>query len=309
MATPPAIEPNYTEYQSPYGWSLKYDPALFVVNPVGGTNNEVDFLYSGQAAGTTMVSFYIINGKYPEDVIYEKTLGLSDNYEVSNADLFFGPAVIADAKVPEGQDSGAREHMTAVAFTGGTLFIDANYHMSGDDAIDVPMNDAMAVLYDSLMLTGTGSSSSSSFDGFASEDTADDVVFMGGLYANDGKSDMNLALFREADGNPTVLVQIGADYYYGNLNTTEKKLEDGSAYTALTLGGKEFGYRFDDESLTVGIVVDAAGEMHSAVTLDESVAKDMLLEYRLDSVAVDGETPTEDAAGEEDTGAEADAAR
>ncbi|MCR5417575.1 MAG: hypothetical protein K6E84_01505 [Lachnospiraceae bacterium] len=301
VAQPPILEPNYTDYQSPYGWSLKYDPALFVVNPIGGTNNEVDFLYSGQAAGTTMVSFYMYDGKYPEDVIAEKTMGLNDQYEVTNADLFFGPAVVAQSKVPEGQESGLRQTLTAAAYAGGTLLIDATCHMSGDDAIDIPMNDAIAVLYDSLSLAGTAASSGDggAVAGFASEDTSE---YYGGLYANDGKSDMNLALFRE-DGNLTVLVQIGANFYYSkDFVTSDKELDDGTKYTAFSIEGKEFGYYFNDDM--TGILIDDKGKSHSALEMAESAAMDMRLEAAVDDAPAPEDALNEDAEGAENADAD-----
>ncbi len=108
----------------------------------------------------------------------------------------------------------------------------------------------------------------------SSEDENNQVVYMGGLYANDGESDINLALFKSA-GTPVVVIQEGEHYYYGEFTTEEAKLEDGSEYIKITVEGKTFGYHFDDETAMSGFVVDQDGKSHTAVGLDESVANDM----------------------------------
>ena len=106
----------------------------------------------------------------------------------------------------------------------------------------------------------------------------EELTYMGGLYANDGKSDINIALFKSA-GEPVILVQEGSDFYYGALETEDAKTEDGKDYIKATVEGKVYGYHFDDDS-TTGFVVDQNGESHSALALDESVANDMMKEAK-----------------------------
>ena len=106
------------------------------------------------------------------------------------------------------------------------------------------------------------------------DEADDDVVYMGGLYATDGESDMNLALFKSA-GTPVVVIQEGEHYYYGEFTTEDAKLDDGSEYVKIYVDEKSFGYHFDDETAMSGFLVDENGKSHKAVGLDESVALEM----------------------------------
>ena len=111
------------------------------------------------------------------------------------------------------------------------------------------------------------------FDDAATEE----VTYMGGLFANDGKSDINMAFFNSS-GLPVVIIQEGENIYYGEYVTEDATLDDGTEYTKITVEDKVYGYHFDDEDETSGIVVDQDGVSHSAIKLDESVAADMKAE-------------------------------
>lgn len=100
----------------------------------------------------------------------------------------------------------------------------------------------------------------------------DEIVYMGGLYAADGESDINLALFRSS-GTPIVIVQEGSNIYYGEFTTEDATLEDGREYIKFTVEDKVYGYHFYDDM--TGFVVDQDGKAHESKELDESVARDM----------------------------------
>ena len=103
-------------------------------------------------------------------------------------------------------------------------------------------------------------------------EAADPVVYMGGLYSHDGKSDMNLALFKSS-GMPVAIVQIGDKIWFGEMTTEETTLDDGREYVSLKVEDTTFGYHFDDDG--TGFLIDDAGEEHKALALDESAAEDM----------------------------------
>ena len=99
--------------------------------------------------------------------------------------------------------------------------------------------------------------------------------YIGGLYAVDGESDINMAFFI-VDGTSMVIVQEGEHYYYGTYTLEDVVLEDGTMYSNITVEDKTFGYNFDDEEGTSGIIIDQEGKSHKALKLDESVANDMM---------------------------------
>ena len=246
-------------YESQNGWSVRYYPSVFNVNE-SDDKNQVDFVYSGEAGGTSMASFQFLAGQDPKTVRDDLIKDNADNYEVTDGELNFGPAFRADQKPAEGNDPYVKEDYYAVPLNDGTLLIDVLVHITRQDEIDIPISDSIAMLFDSLTL----SESTPARD--------EGLVYMGGLYSHDGKSDMNLALFRK-DGVPVVLVQEGDKFYYGDLETEEATLEDGSTYNKFSVEGKTFGYRFDEES--TGVLMDENGDLHDSLELDESVAQDM----------------------------------
>ena len=98
------------------------------------------------------------------------------------------------------------------------------------------------------------------------------LTYMGGLYAVDENCDLQIALFRNTDGDIlTVISKGGVVTDYGFAENEEAETEDGQAYTKILIDEKEFGYSFD-EDLTTGIVVDEDGASYKANELDEEEA-------------------------------------
>ena len=125
----------------------------------------------------------------------------------------------------------------------------------------------------------------------AEETTENDgIVFMGGLYAVSETCDMNLALFKSS-GEPVAIVQIPVEdvLYYGEYTTEAAQLEDGRDYTSITVEGHTFGYYFDDEY--TGILLDEAGNVYNAKSMDESFAMDMV-NTTINGIGDDDEMPS-----------------
>ena len=91
---------------------------------------------------------------------------------------------------------------------------------------------------------------------------------------------INIAFFL-IGGELRVIVQEGANYYYGEYTIEDVVLDDGNMYSEINVQGKTFGYQFEDEEETMGFVVDQEGNIHKALKLDESVAMDMKAETGL----------------------------
>lgn len=102
------------------------------------------------------------------------------------------------------------------------------------------------------------------------------LTYMGGLYVNGNPDcDMELALFKNEDGDMIAIVYDEGSIEYGNYETEDGTLDDGTAYTILYIGDKTFGYFFE-ESLETGILIDQEGNVNEAIALDESVARDLV---------------------------------
>ena len=104
----------------------------------------------------------------------------------------------------------------------------------------------------------------------------DTLVFMGGLKTgDDAAKDIEVAMFRNDQGDIIYVYVEDGHLDYGMWTTEDATTDDGKPYYKLTGGEKEYGYYFN-EDLVTGIIVDADGTVYDAVELDEKVARDFV---------------------------------
>ena len=104
----------------------------------------------------------------------------------------------------------------------------------------------------------------------------DTLVFMGGLKTgDDAAKDIEVAMFRNDQGDIIYVYVEDGHLDYGMWTTEDATTADGKPYSKLTGGEKEYGYYFN-EDLVTGIIVDADGTVYDAVELDEKVARDFV---------------------------------
>ena len=104
----------------------------------------------------------------------------------------------------------------------------------------------------------------------------DTLVFMGGLKSgDDAAKDIEIAMFRNDQGDIIYVYVEDGHLDYGMWTTEDATTADGKPYSKLTGGEKEYGYYFN-EDLVTGIIVDADGTVYDAVELDEKVARDFV---------------------------------
>lgn len=146
-----AIPSDSQTYVSNHGWSVTYDPALFTVNEAG---DDVSFVYQGESAGTSMVTISYVGAKQPEEVLFDVTSQWADIENIQRVEGFF-PGT--DDKWgywrtvnPAADGSGLSETAIAGEYNGGVLLFDVVAHMSGDNSIDVPTNDSLSELINTI---------------------------------------------------------------------------------------------------------------------------------------------------------------
>ncbi len=99
------------------------------------------------------------------------------------------------------------------------------------------------------------------------------LTFMGGLKTADGAAkDIDVAMFRNDQGDLIYIYVENGHLDYGMWTTEETTTADGKTYAKLIGGEKEYGYYFN-EDLKTGIIVDSEGTVYDAVELDEGVAR------------------------------------
>ena len=142
--------PKYEEYKNSRGWSVKYDPALITVNEA---EDMTSFVYTGESAGTNMLSISYVPDKQPEEVLAELTQGWEDQETVRSESYFPG----TDDKwgywrnpKDNGTGSGLSENIFAGEYNGGVLVFDFVTHKAGDDETDMAVSDVLSGIIDSI---------------------------------------------------------------------------------------------------------------------------------------------------------------
>ena len=102
----------------------------------------------------------------------------------------------------------------------------------------------------------------------------DSLTFMGGLQTKeDADKHIDLAIFRNDQGEVIYIYNDGEIFDYGMFTTEESKTDDGKTYEKLIGTMGEYGYYFN-EDLVSGIIVDQNGTVYDAVELDEAASRD-----------------------------------
>lgn len=271
-----APQPDYMEYISPDGWSVNYDASVLSAEEVD--EHEANFVYIGDSAGACMLTIKYEEGADPEEALKTVTSGWSeDELDVMEGVLPNHEDITtysSSLDSNEGETTLSQSIYTC-AYNGGTLSFEFLIHISGDDATDMAISDALANTFDSIKLEEAATAT----DGTASED----IVYMGGLYISEPDNDLELALFKSS-GTPIAIVSKGENIYYGEYETEDAKTSDGTEYTKITVENKEFGYFFDEgygeDSTIGGFLIDEDGTKYDAKPLDESVAMDLVEETK-----------------------------
>ena len=136
-------------FESANGWKVRYDPSVITVNDAGSVTT---FVYTGESAGTNMVTATYDVGKDAKTVIEDLQKEWGDNAQVFESS--FPGAEDVDGYwvtlTPTEDGSGLYETAIARDYMDGYLLFEMTGHNSGDDAIDIPVSDALATIIDSL---------------------------------------------------------------------------------------------------------------------------------------------------------------
>lgn len=139
------------EYVSDRGWSVKYDPAVITVNE---GEDMTSFVYTGESAGTNMLTISYIADKLPDEVLSELTEGWGDPGSVESSESYFPGTSdkwgLWRTLLSNGEGSGLSENVFAGEYNGGVLMFDFTTHKAEDDSIDIPVSDALSAVIDSI---------------------------------------------------------------------------------------------------------------------------------------------------------------
>ncbi len=141
-------------YTDANGWRVRYDPDLFEVSKDG---TSVNFVYTGESAGTNMITAYYTVENDAKTTIDNLAKEWGENATTTEG-IFPGTEDAPGywAVLPPAEE-GSGIHMTAIArdYMDGALVFEMTGHVCGDDEIDIPVSDALAGVIDSLeFITG-----------------------------------------------------------------------------------------------------------------------------------------------------------
>lgn len=139
------------EYVSDRGWSVMYDPSVITVNE---GENMTSFVYTGESAGTNMLTISYIADKQPEEALAELTEGWGDPEDIERSESYF-PGTNDKwgcwrTLLSNGEGSGLSENVFAGEYNGGVLMFEFTTHKAEDDSIDIPVSDALSAIVDSI---------------------------------------------------------------------------------------------------------------------------------------------------------------
>lgn len=140
---------NDLVYEDANGWSVKYDPSVIAVNQGGSVTT---FVYTGESAGTNMITVTYEAGIDAKTAVAEKAKAYGEG-GTSNEAPFPGAEDVTGywaMTAPLAEGSGLVESVVARDYMDGYLMFETTAHNSGDDAIDIPVSDALAAVMDSL---------------------------------------------------------------------------------------------------------------------------------------------------------------
>lgn len=132
------------------GWQVRYNPELIQVNPGGPVTT---FVYTGDCAGTCMITATYTVENNGKDAV--KAMGEIWGDKTTYSEGIFpgtedvpGYWAVLNGSPEEG--SGLCQTVIGRDYLDGALLFEFTVHNCGDDAVDIPVSDALASIIDSI---------------------------------------------------------------------------------------------------------------------------------------------------------------
>ncbi len=143
------VVPAYKTYVDANGWQVTYDANVIEQNRGDGI---VTFVYMGESAGTNMVTVTYEPSTDAKTYADELKSSWGESAKI-NEGTFPGTEDVKGYWVildPSKDGSGLYETAIVRDYMEGILSFELTGHNSGDDAIDIPVSDNLAMIIDSL---------------------------------------------------------------------------------------------------------------------------------------------------------------
>jgi len=141
------------EFKHPDGWSTRYYKKNVQVNKID--DHSTSFVYTGECAGTCMLTVSYVKGKKPEEAASAITKGWGDASKIKKSEGSL-PGAMETKSVyfelaPDNGPAGLYQTVIAGEYKEGSMVFELTYHRGNDEAMDMAANDTLAEILNSTM--------------------------------------------------------------------------------------------------------------------------------------------------------------
>ncbi len=142
-----------TEFKHPDGWSTRYYKKNVQLNKID--DHSTSFVYTGECAGTCMLTVSYVKGKKPEEAASAITKGWGDASKIKKSEGSL-PGAMETKSVyyelsPDNGPAGLYQTVIAGEHKEGSMVFEFTYHRGNDEAMDMAANDTLAEILNSTM--------------------------------------------------------------------------------------------------------------------------------------------------------------
>ena len=142
-----------TEFKHPDGWSTRYYKKNVQLNKID--DHSTSFVYTGECAGTCMLTVSYVKGKKPEEAASAISKGWGDASKIKKSEGTLPGAMevksVYHEMTPDNGPAGLYETVIAGEYKDGSLVFELTYHRGNDEAMDMAANDTLAEILNSTM--------------------------------------------------------------------------------------------------------------------------------------------------------------
>ncbi len=142
-----------TEFKHPDGWSTRYYKKNVQLNKID--DHSTSFVYTGECAGTCMLTISYVKGKKPEEAASAITKGWGDASKIKKSEGSL-PGAMETKSVyfelaPDNGPAGLYQTVIAGEYKEGSMVFELTFHRGNDEAMDMAANDTLAEILNSTM--------------------------------------------------------------------------------------------------------------------------------------------------------------
>lgn len=210
-------------YMSADGFQLRYN--ALTVESRELDDHAAEFVYLGEGNGANKVTVRWIEGKQPEEALYDTTFAWADQEKILRTEGFFPGTTDKWGYWRTFTDAGLTKCAIAGEYNGGVLMFVVESVLTGDEETDMTVSDTLAGIIDSVTYFEFGEQTMYSY--------------FPGVYASAGEDGAEYRVTLNADHTGTLSFQDTVEILWGS--------------TELTADGTTWAYTIEGDFLYVDL--------------------------------------------------------